>query len=281
MGNVIITSDSTCDLSPELLEQHQIITLPLYINLNDHFYRDGVDITPDDIYENYKKNKTIPKTSAIPPGDYLDFFAALHPGENEIVHFSISSGFSTTHQNACMAAKELGHIHPIDSRNLSTGIGLQVLYASDMARNGASAQEIVEKLADITPKVDASFILDTLEYMCKGGRCSSATKLGANLLRIKPCIEVKDGGMIVGKKYRGKLLSVFQQYCDDRLRDVQVEPTRAFVTHSGLEDMTHAETIRRQVLDTGLFKEVHITRAGCTVSTHCGINTLGVLFIHA
>ena len=276
---IIITSDSTTDLSPELIERYGIKTLPMGITLGDKTYKDGVDITPDDIYAHQEKYGELPKTAATNVGECVDFFKPLVDEGYSIVHFTISAEMSSTYNNACLAADEFDNVYVVDTRNLSTGGGLLLLAACDMVKEGKSAQEIAFECRDLAPRVDASFVIDSLEYLYKGGRCSALSVLGANLLKLKPCIEVKDGTMGVGKKYRGKYAEVLKQYAEDRLQDrADLVPTRVFVTHAGCQPEV-VDSIVELVKSKGIFEEVFVTRAGCTVSSHCGANTLGVLFI--
>ena len=266
MARIFISSDSTCDLSPELIEKYGIHTIPLRVEHAGKLCSDGVDITPTEIFAAFKADGTLPKTAAITPADFEDYFRSLKAaGADEIVHFSISSEFSCTHQNATLAAMEVEGVHCIDSRNLSTGIGLQVLKAADMAR--------------ISDKVDASFILDTLAFLRAGGRCSSVAALSATVLNIKPCIVVDNGKMHASKKYMGSLGKALQKYAADRLSGVTVDRTRVFVTHTEMDPAT-VQSVKDIVAATGLFDEILETTAGCTVSAHCGPGCLGVLFIH-
>ncbi len=278
--NIIITCDSTADLSPELYAQYDVRVVPLYSTLDEAQYRDGVDITPDEIYAFVEQTKRLPKTAAASMPDYLDFFTAIQEKEDaEIIHFNISSSLSVTHNNARMAAEELEGVYVIDSQNLSTGTGLLVLKACDLVKQGLPAEEIVAQINDLRPMVDASFVVDTLEFLHKGGRCTALAALGANLLKLKPCIEVKSGAMGVGKKYRGRMLDVLQEYAAARLDNIEdVQFDRVFVTHSGC-DQKIIDAVVEKVKSLAPFKEVLVTRAGCTVSTHCGPGTLGVLFI--
>ena len=276
--NVLISADSVCDLSDELIKKYNIKILPLYVIMNDKSYKDQVELKPDQIYENYNINKTVPKTAAIPPADFEEFFSENLKEYDEIVHFSISSGFSGTYQNSLIAADGNKKIFLVDSKNLSTGIGLLVLKAAEMAQSGKSGREIKKAVEALVPKVDANFVIDTLEYLYKGGRCSALAAFGANLLKLKPCIEVKNGKMDVGKKYRGNIDSVLQTYVSDRLTGADIDGTRVFITHGGISDEIKAQ-VREKVESFGLFDEILETRAGCTVSSHCGPNTLGVLFI--
>jgi len=278
-NNIIISSDSTSDLSPALLERYNIKTIPLGVTLGDKTYFDGVDITPDEIYEYHKKTGELPKTTAANVGDCIDYFKPFADEGKAIIHFSLSSEMSSTHNNTLLAASEFENVFVIDSRNLSTGSGLLVIAAAEMAASGMEAKEIVEKINALIPCVDASFVIDSLEYLHKGGRCSAVAMLGANLLKLKPCIEVKNGKMDVGKKYRGKYSEVLKQYVAERIGDASdIDLERVFVTHAGC-DPEIVNAVVEQVKNAAPFKEVFLTRAGCTISSHCGANTLGVLFI--
>lgn len=276
---IIITSDSTCDLSAELKERYGIKIIPLGITLGTEVFRDGIDITPDDIYAHHEKTGELPKTTASNVGECIDFFKPFVDEGYSVIHFTISSAMSSTYNNTCMAAEEFDNVYVIDSKNLSTGGGLLVIAAAEMAKSGMAAEDIVKEINALAPCVDASFVIDSLEYLYKGGRCSALSVLGANLLKLKPCIEVKNGSMGVGKKYRGVYGTVLKQYVEERLQNPEdIDTSRVFVTHAGC-DAQIVEDIVNQVKATGLFDEVFITRAGCTVSSHCGANTLGVLFI--
>lgn len=280
MAKIIISSDSTCDLSAELKERYGVKILPLGVTLGTNVYRDGFDITPDDIYAHYDKTGELPKTTAANVGECADFFAELKKDCDAVIHFTISSDMSSTYNNACIAASELENVYVIDSKNLSTGGGLLVVAAAEMAKDGMEPAAIVEQIEKLKPCVDASFVIDNLEYLYKGGRCSALAMMGANLLKLKPCIEVKNGVMGVGKKYRGTFSKVVEEYVEDRLQNVDdIDTARVFVTHAGC-DPELMETVVNKVKEKGIFKEVFFTRAGCTVSSHCGANTMGVLFIH-
>lgn len=276
---IIISSDSTCDLSKELVDRYQIRIQPMGISLGDQIYRDGVDITPDMIYAHHKKTGQLPKTSAINVVEDLEYFEELTKDGSAVIHFTISSSMSSTYNNACVAAQEFENVYVVDAKNLSTGSGLLVLAAAEMAQEGLEAQQIVEKLNDLADRVDASFVVDNLEYLVKGGRCSALAAFGANLLQLKPCISVKNGAMGVGKKYRGKFERVLLTYVADRLADAEdICLDRVFVTHAGCDPKV-VESVAEAVKNTLPFREILVTRAGCTVSSHCGANTLGVLFI--
>lgn len=276
---VIIASDSTSDLSPELIRQYGIKILPLCVSLGGTQYTDGVDINPDMIYEYYEKNKELPKTSAVNVADFADFFARQTEGGNAVVMFTISSSMSTTYNNARIAAEDFPDVYVVDSKNLSTGGGLLVLSAAEMAAKGMSAAEIAAECEQLSSCVDASFIVDNLEFLHKGGRCSALASLGANLLQLKPQIQVKDGSMGVAKKYRGKFVKVLEEYIQDKLTELDdIEPAHVFITHAGCDAAVYKECLAL-VKSKKFFQNVHLTRAGCTISSHCGRNTLGILFI--
>lgn len=278
-NNIIISSDSTCDLSAELRERYNVSIIPLGVTLGDKTYFDGVDIVPDDIYAHHDKTGELPKTTAANVGDCIDYFKPFAEAGKTVIHLSLSAEFSSTYNNACLAASEFENIYVVDSRNLSTGNGLLVIAAAEMAQSGMEATEIVEKLNAMALCVDASFVIDKLDYLHKGGRCSALAMLGANVLKLKPCIEVKNGKMGVGKKYRGKYGAVLKEYVAERLANIDdIDLDHVFVTHAGV-DMEIVNAVVEQVKATAPFKEVFMTRAGCTISSHCGADTLGVLFV--
>ncbi len=276
---VIIASDSTCDLGPALISRYDIKIVPLSVNLGDKIYTDGVDIDPEMIYQHYEKKHELPKTAAPNVLDFETFYQKYTAEGYAVVLFTISSTMSSTFNNARLAALDFEDVYAVDTCNLSTGGGLLVLHAAEMAQAGRSAAEIVEECRALAGKVDASFIIDNLEFLHKGGRCSAVAAFGANLLQLKPCIGVSDGKMGVGKKYRGKFSAVLQKYIADRIGDgAGIRKNRIFVTHAGCDDQIVQQCVK-QVEALGLFDEVLVTRAGCTVSAHCGRNTLGVLFV--
>ncbi len=278
-NNIIITSDSTTDLSVELKERYNVKTLPLGVTLGDKTYFDGVDINPDDIYEHNRKTGELPKTAAANISDCVEFFKPFVDEGKTIIHFSLSSEMSSTFNNSRLAAMEFENVYVIDTKNLSTGGGLLVVAAAEMAEKGMSAEEIVAEVEKLVSCVDASFIIDKLDYLHKGGRCSALAVLGANLLKLKPCIEVKNGSMGVGKKYRGKFGDVLLSYAQERIGDARdIDLDRVFVTHAGC-DMEIVQSVVDKVKELAPFKEVFLTRAGCAISSHCGADTLGVLFI--
>lgn len=274
-----ITSDSTCDLSPEQLEQYNIRLLPLYVSMDGKTLRDGVDVKPDDIYAHVSAGGSLPQTAAVNLADYVRAFTELSKKNNFVIHVCISLDFSCCYQNAKLAAADFDNVYVVDSRNLSTGHGLVVLEAERMAREGMAPDDIVAALHDLTGRVEASFILDRLDYMKKGGRCSTATALGASLLKLHPCLDVVDGKLPVTKKYRGSIEKVVEEYVRDRLRDrTDLDTRRAFLVDTCPDD--HLASIAREVLrQDGRFQEIIEAKAGCTIFCHCGPGTLGVIFL--
>ena len=278
-NKVLIASDSTTDLNEELIERYGIKIIRLNINLGDKTYSDGLDITPDLIYQHYEKCGQLPKTAAPNVADFSDFFEEYTSQGYDIVCFTISSEMSSTYNNARIAAEDFDGVYAVDTRNLSTGGGLVVVAAAEMAQAGKSAAEIAKACEDIIPRVDASFVIDDLEFLHKGGRCSALAAFGANLLKLKPCIAVRNGKMGVTKKYRGRFDAVLEKYIVEQLGDISdVELDHVFVTHAGCDAAIYQRCLEA-VKAIAPFKEVHLTRAGCTVSSHCGKDTLGVLFI--
>lgn len=276
---VYITADSTCDLAPDLLERFQIKTVPLHITIGDDTYLDGKDFAPDMIYERYKQDKILPRTSAVSPQEFTAFFTPLVEAGYEVVNLNISSELSGTYQNAVIAAQELEGVYPIDTRQLTTGMGQMLLEACRLRDEGKSAQEIVEAMHAMIPKVNTSFVLDTLEYMWKGGRCTGVTAFGANLLSLKPSIEMRDGSLQVCKKYRGKIEKVYEKYIQERLAGKKVKPDYFFVSYSNeltQEEKDKLETLIRSLVPV---KEIFFGRVGCTITSHCGPGTLGILFV--
>lgn len=276
-----ITSDSTCDLTAEFLAQYNIDIIPLSVILEDKALKDGLEVTPDDIYRTVAATGSLPTTSAISVGEYQDRFAPLSAQYDAVIHINISAEFSSCYQNACIAAEDFDNVYVVDSRNLSTGHGHVVLEAVHAAQRGMSAPEIVAYLNDLVHRVEASFVLDQLAYMVKGGRCSAVAALGANLLKLKPCIEVKDGKMGVVKKYRGSFAKVIVEYVKDRLKNRDdVIYDRIFITYSS-EMPEIVQSVRAAVEQCGSFVEIIENRAGCTICSHCGPCCLGILFIRS
>jgi DegV family protein with EDD domain len=276
--NIKITADSTCDLSPELVERWGITIVPLYVTCEEKTYRDGVDIDPERMLAITEASGGVAKTAAVNIQDYMTLFSDLLKSCDAIVHFTISSEMSVCYQNACLAAQELGQVYVVDSRNLSTGIGHLVLDACELAQAGMDAADIQAELDRRKDKLDVSFVLSTLEYLRRGGRCTAVAALGANLLKLHPCIVVQNGTMGVGKKYRGNIQSCLVSYVKDRLANPETLDTRRiFITDSGFDDATR-DLVERTVLECAPFQEIIRTRAGCTVSCHCGPGCLGILF---
>ncbi|MFO7342224.1 DegV family protein [Caldibacillus debilis] len=278
MKRISITTDITSDLSQDLLEKYGIRTVPLYITLDGKSYKDTLEISPEEIFAYAERTGKLPKTAAAPIQEFIDFFRKVSAESESVIHINLGSKFSSTHQNAVIAAREFENVYVVDSANLSTGSGHVVLEAAKLAEEGLSAREIVEKLERLVPKVEASFVIDTLDYLKMGGRCSSLVAMGAALLNIKPCIEVINGEMTVGKKYRGKIERAIEKYVTDRLKDRDdIVTDRIFITHAGCPEEI-IERTKDLVKELQPFDEVIVTTASCTISCHCGPKTLGVLF---
>ena len=273
------SADSTCDVSPEFLARYPVEILPLAVELEGKFYRDGVDLTPDTIISRVNAGAALPKTSAINVAEYREAFTRALETSDAVIHFNISSDFSSCHQNACIAAEGL-NVWCIDSRNLSTGITMLLAEGFDRAEAGMEPGQIAQELRQRADKVDVSFIVDRLDYLYKGGRCSALAMLGANVLHIRPCIEVKDGKMGVCRKYRGSYERCLRQYIADRMRSKDdVKPRRIFLTHTGVAAQA-VEAVREMVLQEVPFAEVYEVRAGCSITSHCGENTFGIIMYH-
>lgn len=277
-----IAADSTCDLSKELIDKYNISIIPLHIVLEDKEYRDGFDITPDEIYEWSDKNNTTPKTSAVGFEDAENAIKPIADTDDEMIIFTISEKMSTTANVFRMAAEELeveDKVSVIESANLSTGIGLLVIEAAIMAADGRTREEIVDFIEDMKPRVRSSFVVDTLTYLHRGGRCSSVAVLAGGMLKLHPKIVVENGAMLATKKYRGKIDSVILDYAKEMEEDLkQAKKDRVFITHSGCSQET-IDSVKEYLESLGQFEEILITRAGGVISSHCGPGTLGVLFI--
>ena len=277
--NIKILSDSTCDLSPAQLAEHNIDLARLTVIKGGEPFSDGVTITPADIFSHVAAGGDLCSTTAYNISEYETLFAKYASEYDAVIHINIGSGFSSCHQNACLAAEEYPNVYVVDSQNLSTGQGHVVLEACRLAKTCDSAEEIVEKLNDFASRVEASFVLDQLAYMVKGGRCSAVAALGANLLGLKPCIEVKGGKMCVVKKYRGSYAKCLAAYVKDRLADRDdIIRNELFLTYTTVTDDALA-AVKAGIEEHGHFATVYETTAGCTVSCHCGPATLGVLFV--
>lgn len=282
MEAVKIIADTTCDLSEELLERYGISLFPLHIHLGDREYSDRVDITPEEIYQWSDKHKTTPKTSAMSLTEATETLRKQLAEYSEIVCFCISEQMSACAGVMRMAAKELkaeNRVFVMDSQNLSTGIGLQAIEASLMAKEGMSGAQIVEKIRALRPRIRASFVVDTLTYLHRGGRCNSVAALAGSALKLHPYIGVTDGAMHAGKKYRGKIERVITEYVRDLIPELKkAEPHRVFITHSGCAKEI-VDSVKQQLEELHRFKEILITQAGGVIASHCGPGTLGVLFV--
>ena len=281
MEKIKITCDSTCDLTTHLYKENQIEVVPLGISLGDDFRQDGVNITSEELFAYVTMSGELPKTSAPSVGEYEDIFRKYTSQGYKVIHISLSSELSTSYQNACLAAEETGNVYVVDSQNLSSGSGHLVLLAAEMASSGMSAETIVKALDQKKEYLDVSFVLQTLEYLHKGGRCSGITSYGASILKLRPEIQVEDGKLQVGKKYRGELERSIFAYIRGRLEGrTDIDQRRIFITHSGVPQYL-VEKVVELVKELQPFQEVIETHAGCTISTHCGPNCLGVLFFRA
>lgn len=276
--SIKITSDSTCDLPQALLDQYQITIVPLYVNLDGAVHRDGIDIAPGQIFDHVAAGGHLPTTAAINIADYTQVFAPLSREYDAVIHINISQDFSSCHQNAVIAAQEFDNVYVVDSRNLSCGHGFVVLEAARAALRGEKAEDIVSYLQDLTARVDTTFVVDKLDYLAKGGRCSAVAALGANLLKLKPCIQVADGKMGVAKKYRGNWDKVLLEYVKERVAyRTDISRDRIFLVHTRC-DQGVVESVRAALVGYG-FQEIYEATAGCTISSHCGPNTLGIIFL--
>lgn len=279
----IITSDSSCDLLYEQLKKYDIKTIPIYVNMNGEEYKDGINVTPEDIFKYVKDTKTLPKTSALSIADYQAFFKTTLDAnpESKIIHISLSSGLSSCCEHARLASEEFdGNVTVIDGKSLSTGTGLLALYAAKLVKQNEDYSSIVEKVQKRVDSVQASFIIDEVHYLHKGGRCSSVALLGANLLKIKPKIQVIDGSMKSTGKPRGKMINVLKEYVDQTLAEYNnPDKTICFVTHSCIEPEI-AKEIKEYIESKKIFDEVVTTTASATITCHCGKGTLGILYIN-
>ena len=274
-----ILSDSTCDLSPELVQKFDITLIPLTVIKNGESFLDNVTITPKDIFAHVASGGDLCSTTAINAGEYSDWFGKYASEYDGVIHINIGSGFSCSYQNACIAAEDFDNVRVVDSQNLSTGQGLVVLKACELAQTCDDIDTLQRQLQEFTTRVEASFLLDQLQYMVKGGRCSGAAALGANLLNLKPCIEVREGKMSVVKKYRGNYAKCLATYVRERLsgRD-DLDKGMLFVTRTPVTDEC-LDAVKSAVDEFADFENIYWTMAGCTISCHCGPSTLGVLFV--
>lgn len=278
MPKIKITCDSTCDLSPSLYERYHISVIPLCVSLGDRLFRDGVDIQPSDLFQYVEETGKLPTTSAISVGEYEDFFHSFVEEGYEVVHINLSSELSSSHQNACLAARQVGNVFVVDSRSLSTGSGHLVILGAELASAGYDGAYIAKALEEMKGLLDVSFIVQTLDYLHKGGRCSGLARFGANMLKLHPEIVMENGALHVGKLYRGSMEKSILAYVRGRLENAdQLSYDRIFVTHSGVPQEI-VEKVIALVRELRPFEEVIETTAGSTISCHCGPNCLGVLF---
>jgi len=281
-SKIILSADSTCDLGQALKERHDVHYFHLHIILEEKDYVDSVDITPEQVFAAYRERKVLPKTAAVNVAEYLEYFQQWSGQGQEVIHISLGSGISASHQNALLAAAQCGNVLVIDSGNLSTGSGLLVLRAAKLIAEGMSAEQIVAKVEAARSQVHASFVLDTLEFLRAGGRCTALDAVSASMLKIKPCIEVNnaDGTMHPGHKYRGSLDKALLRYVQDKLAQYgeQLDDSCVFITHAAMPAPA-IEAVRDYLRQNSPFQEIHVTTASCTISSHCGPGTLGVLFM--
>ncbi len=275
--SIKITATSTCDLPAELLARYDIDVVPLYVSFGGKTCRDGVDAGPEDIFRHVESGGQLPSTAAVNIDDYQKLFAELSPKYEAVLHITIGAEFSCCYQNALVAAEDYPNVYVADSRNLTVGQGLLVLEAAEAAERGMSAPEIVKLIESRVDKVDTTFVVDKLDYLVKGGRVPSLVAMGANLLRLKPSIVLADGKMGVGKKYRGTFEKALDDYVGDLLSRGDADLSRVFVAHSRCDKASPAAIMER--LCAAGFREVYETIVGCTISCHCGPNTLGVIFM--
>lgn len=275
-----LIADSTCDLPEDLLRRHDILVVPLTIAAGDKALKDGVEITPQEIFAYVESGKGICRTSAVNVAEYTEVYQQERPGCDAIIHFTISADMSSCYQNALVAAQDFDNIFLVDTRNLSMAIGHLVLDAAEMAHKGMAAEEIYHNITQRISLLDASFLIDTLEYLHKGGRCTTIQALASSVLKIKPSIIVKDGQMTVSKKYRGKLENVLRSYISDKLGDKENIDTRRLLIADTLKDENRRllDMVKSLALDILPFDEVYTAKAGGTISCHCGPNTVGLFF---
>lgn len=280
MKKIIISSDSTSDLGEELINKYDIQIIPLYVNLDGKEYKDGVDMNPDMIYAYHDEHGVLPTTSAPNVNDFIKHFEKWNSDEYDVIHFSIGSSLSSSYQNSFIASQNFDNVYCIDSCNLSTGIGIMIIEACRLRDEGLSTKEIYDRIIELRPKINTSFVVDSLLYLKEGGRASALQAMGANLLNIKPSIVVineKQGAMEIGTKYRGNTKKVLTKYIKDLLENNDnIANDVAFITHSGTSD-ENLEFVRAEVAKYKKFENLYITRAGSTISSHCGYNTIGVI----
>lgn len=274
---VVISADSACDLFPDLYRQYGIEIVPLYIGIEGESFRDVFEINPEDLFKNFEKTRRLPKTSAPPPADFFALFRKCTENGDSVVHLAMNSKFSSSYQNACIAAAELDNVFVVDTHTLSSAQGLLVLRAAEMRDKGKTAREIYEAMERDKMKIRANVLLDTLEYAYRGGRASLLQMFGANLLKLRPCLLLDtDGSLSVRKKFRGNYEQVCREYLRFVLEQPNIDGERAFLSTTGMEERLF-ESLRKMVEESGKFMQVLTSRAGCSMTVHTGPNTL-VLF---
>lgn len=282
MKEILITADSTCDLPKDIIEKYNITITPLSVLLGEDTFTDGVDIFPNDIYDYVAKTGTLPKTAAVPPSYYYQLFEEATGSGKAVVHIGLSSAISSSYQNACIAASDFDDVYCVDSKSLCTAMGLLVLKACDFREKGFDAKKIAHRVNSLVPKVSTTFVINSLEYLHKGGRCSGVAKFSANVLGIKPMIGVdpKEGSLDVVKKYRGRIDSVYKQYINDSLKDIDnIDKSRIVVANSGSINPEIIQYALGVINGKADFDEVITADAGCTISSHCGPKTLAIFYI--
>lgn len=282
MKDVLISMDSTGDLPKAVVEENNIVITPLCVLLGDDTFTDGVDVFPQDIYNYVEKTGVLPKTSAVTPAQYYQVFDEAVKAGKSVVHIGLSSAISSSYQNACLAAEEFDDVYCIDSKSLCTAMGLLALKACDFRAKGFDAKKIAARVSSLVPKVSTTFVLDNLEYIYKGGRCSGVAKFSANVLGIKPMIgaDTQTGSLEVLKKYRGKLDAVYKQYINDSVKNIkQIDTSRIVIANSGGVSPEIVSYAKGVIEGKAKFDEIITADAGCTISSHCGPKTLAIFYI--
>lgn len=277
--SIKIVTDSTADLSPELISRYNIEVIPLSVYFGEQVYRDGVDLTPDQFLEKINTSQEFPKTAQVTPAEFLKIFRRLLDEGHEIFYTGISSKLSGTYTSACLAAEELkgAPIAITDSLNLSTGIGIQVLYAAELAAEGVPLAEIAQRVSAMARRVRCSFIVNTMDFLLKGGRVTKAQAIIGNVLQIHPRIEVVDGKMIVPEKFRGSKAKANARLIEWAVNAKErIDKHRLFVTHG--YDHDSANYIAEQLREMKVAREILVTQAGAVISSHCGPGTVGIIY---
>lgn len=278
MKQVVITADSAADIPKEIAEKYDIKIMPMCVIYNGKAMHDGIDITANQIFDYVEETGEIPKTSAVSPGEYIDFFTPFIKDGKAVVHLSFCSELSSTHRNAKIATSRLADVYPLDTHSLGGGISLLAIKGCEMRDKGMSAEEIYSNLSALIPKAKVSYLLDSIDFLRRSGRCSAAVAWGANLLSIKPCAAMIDGKIDVIKKYRGKAKAVRLQYASEQLKNHKnIDFDTAFIYHSGVEKSELAE-IEKMLKNAG-FRQVITAFTGCMISLHSAPNALGIHFI--